>query len=257
MSEKRYRGKGNRAERQLSRLERQRQRLEKEMGLGPTAPNNRPKIERLKPKTDGQRRYARAIDENRLIFCLGPAGTGKTIVAAGMAAQFLKAGRVERIVCVRPAVEAADTPGKNTLGYLPGDKDAKLSPYLRPLLARLRKFFGEAEFNKLRSGEFPVIELYPLEHVRGDDFENCFVILDEAQNCTPGQLKMFITRLAEGSTMVINGDVNQSDLPEEKQGGLLKYSALWEDVEGVGVVEMTKDDIVRDPFLARLMERLD
>lgn len=235
----------------LDRLERQKQRLETNLGG-----REKPKVTELKARTEGQRHYLQAIRENRIVFCIGPAGTGKSFIAAGMAAKALKAEQVERIVCVRPAVEAANTPGKNTLGYLPGDQDAKLNPYLKPLLRQLSLFFGEAEMRRLRGGEAPIIELYPLENLRGENLDNAFVIFDEAQNASFSQMKMFLTRLAEGSQFVINGDASQTDLPEDMAGALDHYADLLEGIEGIGVVEMDKRDIVRDPLLAKMMERI-
>jgi phosphate starvation-inducible PhoH-like protein len=201
----------------------------------------------------------RAIRTSRITICLGPAGSGKTMIAAYFAATALKTGQVERIICVRPAVEAANSPGKNTLGYLPGSKDDKLNPYMKPLLTQLKKFFSEAEMRRLRSGELPVIELYPLEHLRGETLENCFVIFDEAQNATMEQFWMFLTRLGEGTCFVINGDITQCDLPLEMQGALKHYSQMLADppIDAIAVVSMTAADVVRDPLIAAMMHRRD
>ncbi len=209
-------------------------------------------------KTDNQRRYMEAITACDITFCLGPAGTGKTHIAAGMAAKLLASGEVDRIVSVRPAVESGPS-----LGFLPGEIDDKIKPYLRPFLSELSKFIHEEDLRKYRQGEFPIVELSPLQYMRGLTLENSIVILDEAQNATRSEIWMFLTRLGHGSKMIINGDttryengvLKQCDLPVDLQGGLDYYAHLYEDFDEIAVIEMTEDDIVRHGLVARMMRR--
>lgn len=223
--------------------------------------NVKPQIKRVKSKTPGQQEYLEAIDNNRIIFCLGPAGTGKTHLAAGVAARELIEGNIKRIIGIRPTVEV----GHRSLGFLPGDLDDKLNPFLRPLLTELSKFFTPEEFRKHRDGEIPVIELNTLQHLRGTTFEDCIVVMDEAQNCTHSEMEMFITRMGYGSTLVINGDTSrdeegfmrQCDLPLQEQGALEDYARRLGGFENeIAVITLTEEDVVRDPFLKRLMKRL-
>lgn len=210
----------------------------------------KPKLRTMRAKTPNQQAYIDAIDRCDITFCLGPAGSGKTFCAAGMAARYLKVGEVKKIICIRPAVEAG-----RSIGYLPGDLDSKLHPYLRPLMVELDKFVGTEELRKLRQGEFPTIEMGALSFLRGSNFEDSIVIFDEAQNATHAEMWMFLTRLSYGSKLIINGDVTQSDLIEEERGALEYYAGLYPDYPEIATVRMTSDDVVRHPLVKRMMER--
>lgn len=213
-------------------------------------------IRRLSPKTEGQMRYLEAIESNRVVFAHGPAGTGKSFLAAGSAAMALNNGEVEQIFCVRPAVGAGE---RN--GFLPGSSDEKLAPYLRPIMIELRRFFTPGQFASYRrkpdGEEMAVIEIQPIEFMRGLTFRNAFIVVDEAQNCTEEQMKMIVTRLGKGSRMVINGDETQSDLPHALRGGFGKYSRMFGGIDAVGTVYMGREDVVRDPLLKLMMERIE
>lgn len=208
--------------------------------------------ERIEAKTEGQALYMKAIEENRVIFAHGPAGVGKSFIASAMAAYALKSKQVERIICVRPAVGAGDP-----IGFLPGSADDKLMPYLRPIMVELARFFPASEWKSYRTGEFPIIEIQPLEFMRGLTFKNSFVIADETQNASYEQVKMMITRLGKGSKMVLNGDVTQSDLPILRRGGFEHYSKILHDIPEIATIKMDRRDIVRDPLLQIVMERMD
>jgi phosphate starvation-inducible PhoH-like protein len=218
--------------------------------------NIKPRI--VRAKTEGQRVYMEAIESCDIVYCLGPAGTGKTHIAAGMAARFFNEGDYERIVAVRPAVEAG-----NSLGFLPGELDDKIKPYLRPFLGELAKFIPEEELRRLRQGELPRVELSPLQYMRGSTLENSIIVLDEAQNATKAEIWMFLTRLGEGSKMIINGDTShhedgtmkQCDLPRELQGGVEYYADLYADYDEIGIVTMTEADIVRHKLVRKMMQR--
>lgn len=222
----------------------------------------RPGLPTVKAMTPNQAAYMEAIKDNRLVFCLGPAGTGKTHVAAGVAARELHASNIKQIIGVRPTVECGD----RHLGATPGDLDEKLHPFLKPLLNELRQFFDPEEFRKMRTGEFPVIELSTLQHMRGSTFKDCIVIMDEAQNCTHREMEMFLTRLGFGSTLIINGDTSrdrdgrmrQCDLHSSEQGALEYFAKATDGFDNeVSVITMTTQDCVRDPFLKRLMQHLE
>jgi phosphate starvation-inducible PhoH-like protein len=227
-------------------------------GFSSNGNGKKPKSRVVRGKTDGQRAYMEAIESHDIVYCLGPAGTGKTHIAAGMAARGFNDGTYERIVAVRPAVEAG-----NSLGFLPGELDDKIKPYLRPFLAELAKFIPEEELRRLRQGELPKIELSPLQYMRGSTLENSIIVLDEAQNATRAEIWMFLTRLGEGSKMIINGDTSrhedgtmkQCDLPRDLQGGVEYYAALYADYEEIGIVTMTEADIVRHPLVKKMMKR--
>lgn len=203
----------------------------------------------LRAKTPNQQIYMDAIDRCDIAICMGPAGTGKSHIAAGMAARYLFNDDVGRIVGVRPALETG-----RSLGFLPGDIDDKIHPYLRPLLAELSEFFGVEEVRKMRSGELPTIELSALSYLRGSNFRDSFVILDEAQNATFAEMWMFLTRLSHGSKLVINGDVTQSDLPQSERGALEYFADIFGVLDEVGVVHMTRDDIVRHDLVRKMMD---
>lgn len=199
---------------------------------------------------DSQRAYMDAINRCDVVFCVGPAGTGKTHIAAGMAAKYLLSEEVSSIQLARPAVEVGDK-----LGFLPGDLDDKIHPYLRPLLKELQDFIGPDELRKLRQGECPVVEFAVLQYLRGCNFKDSFVILDEAQNATFAQMKMFLTRLDHGSKVIVNGDPSQSDLPPDQQGALMYYSNLYSDFDEVAVVRMSPQDNMRHPLVEKMIAR--
>jgi phosphate starvation-inducible protein PhoH and related proteins len=212
----------------------------------------KPKRKVLRAKTPNQQAYVEAIERCDVIFCLGPAGTGKTHVAAGMAARLYLDDEVSRIKIVRPAIEAGET-----LGFLPGDLDDKIHPYLRPILEELQEFLGADELKKMRQGECPAVEFAVLQYLRGANFLGSFVVMDEAQNATRQQMKMFLTRLSHGSKIIVNGDPSQSDLPPSEQGALSHYAALYEDFDEVAVIRMTEADSVRHPLVTKMLERED
>jgi phosphate starvation-inducible PhoH-like protein len=190
------------------------------------------------PRTRGQADYVQAIREQALVFCTGPAGTGKTYLAVATAVEALHAQRIRKIVLVRPAVEAGES-----LGYLPGDLEAKINPYLRPLLDALHEMM---DFDQMRrSMDEDVIEVVPLAYMRGRTLNQAFVILDEAQNTTVSQMKMFLTRMGEGSQIVVSGDTSQTDLPSHTKSGLIDALARLRNIEGFAKVVLTGEDIVR------------
>ncbi len=192
----------------------------------------------IRPRTDGQRRYVHAIRKNELVFAVGPAGTGKTYLAVAMAVEALKRRDIRRIVLVRPAVEAGES-----LGFLPGDLQAKINPYLRPLLDALHEMM---DYELVKSHmERDVIEVVPLAYMRGRTLNDAFVILDEAQNTSVSQMKMFLTRMGEGSKLVVSGDVTQIDLPASSRSGLIDAVERLRKIRGVVMVELDKSDIVR------------
>jgi phosphate starvation-inducible protein PhoH and related proteins len=192
----------------------------------------------VRPQTPGQLAYCKAIEKNDLVFCVGPAGSGKTYLAVAMAVQALKREQIKRIVLVRPAVEAGEK-----LGFLPGDLQAKVNPYLRPLLDALHDMMG---FEQVRAyTETDVIEIIPLAYMRGRTLNDATIILDEAQNTTPTQMKMFLTRMGMRSKMVVTGDVTQVDLPAGQKSGLVDAWEKLADIDGVAFHQMTRGDIVR------------
>lgn len=199
----------------------------------------------IKCKTVGQKTYVDAIRKNTVVFGVGPAGTGKTYLAVCMAVSAFKSKQVEKIILTRPAVEAGEK-----LGFLPGDLHEKVDPYLRPLYDALQELLGLETYGKLM--ERGAIEVAPLAYMRGRTLSNAFIILDEAQNTTKEQMKMFLTRMGEGSKMVVTGDVTQIDL-DGKVSGLVHATGILEDVEGVAVVRLTAKDVVRHPMVMRII----
>jgi len=202
--------------------------------------------EEIRAKTAGQHRYIEAIRTNDIVFSIGPAGTGKTYLAVAMAIDYLKREKVKRIILTRPAVEAGEE-----LGFLPGDIQAKVSPYLRPLYDAIYDMIPVREFDKLT--EHGRIEMAPLAFMRGRTLNNSFVILDEAQNTTSIQMKMFLTRLGFHSKAVITGDITQVDL-EEGTSGLVAVQGILDGIDGISFVALDKSDVVRHPLVARIIE---
>lgn len=201
----------------------------------------------IKPKTLGQKRYVDSIVENDIVFSIGPAGTGKTYLAMAMAIQAFKNKEVSRIILTRPAVEAGES-----LGFLPGDLKEKVDPYLRPVYDALFEIVGYE--NYVRYMEKGLIEIAPLAYMRGRTLDDAYVILDEAQNTTDEQMKMFLTRLGFGSKAIITGDVTQVDLPRGKTSGLKTISKILKGINGIDIVELSKFDIVRHPLVQKIVE---
>ncbi|WP_051912702.1 PhoH family protein [Carnobacterium funditum] len=204
----------------------------------------------IRAKNFGQRRYVKSINNHAVTFGIGPAGTGKTYLAVVMAINALKNGDVKKIILTRPAVEAGEH-----LGFLPGDLKEKVDPYLRPIYDALYNLFGLEHTNRLM--ERGVIEIAPLAYMRGRTLEDAFVILDEAQNTTVSQMKMFLTRLGFGSQMVINGDVTQIDLPKGATSGLIHAETILRHVTNIDFVYFDSKDVVRHPVVASIIEAYD
>lgn len=200
----------------------------------------------IRPKTLGQKRYIKSIEKNHIVFGIGPAGTGKTYLAIAMAVKALKEKTVNRIILTRPAIEAGEK-----LGFLPGDLQEKVDPYLRPLYDGLNDMLGQEVFQ--RHMEKGIIEVAPLAYMRGRTLENSFIILDEAQNTTPEQMKMFLTRFGFGSKAVITGDVTQIDLPRDKSSGLKQVEAVLNGIEGLDFIRLTESDVVRHPIVTQII----
>jgi phosphate starvation-inducible PhoH-like protein len=198
------------------------------------------------PKSKGQERYIRSISENEIIFSIGPAGTGKTFLAVAMAISELKEGLYRKLVLARPAVEAGEK-----LGFLPGDFQAKVNPYLRPLYDAIESFL---EVNRVKKYiENDVIEIVPLAYMRGRTLDKAFIILDEAQNTTPKQMKMFLTRMGNGSKIVVTGDITQIDLPGNMRSGLVNVLSILRGIKGIGMVYLTEKDIFRHPLVQKIV----
>jgi len=205
-------------------------------------------VGKVKAKTEGQRKYLEAIEKNDIVFAIGPAGTGKTYLASAVAVDYLRSGKVQRIVLTRPAVEAGEK-----LGFLPGDLAEKVDPYLRPLYDALIDMLGVEKFISLR--EKNVIEIAPLAYMRGRTLNNAFIILDEAQNTTYEQMKMFLTRMGFGSKVVVTGDITQIDIQE--RSGLVVAQEILKDIDGIAFVYLTDADVVRHPLVKKIIRAYD
>ena len=204
----------------------------------------------IKPKTLGQKAYIDAIRKNMIVFGIGPAGTGKTYLAMAMAIQAFKNEEVARIILTRPEIEAGEK-----LGFLPGDLQSKVDPYLRPLYDALYQIMGPESFQK--NMEKGLIEVAPLAYMRGRTLDNAFIILDEAQNTTPAQMKMFLTRIGFGSKVIVTGDMTQKDLPSGTQSGLDVASKVLGKVEGISFCTLTNKDVVRHPLVQKIVKAYD
>jgi len=204
----------------------------------------------IRAKTFRQRQYIQAIRHHTLTFGIGPAGTGKTFLATVLAVQALLAGTYERLILTRPAVEAGER-----LGFLPGDLQQKIDPYLRPLYDALYELVEPDKISHLM--ERGVIEVAPLAYMRGRTLNNAFVILDEAQNTTPAQMKMVLTRIGFNSCLVVTGDLTQTDLPEHQTSGLSVAASILKDVEGIAFCYLTKGDVIRHPLVERIIDAYD
>ena len=200
----------------------------------------------LRPKTLGQKKYVDSIRKNTIVFGVGPAGTGKTYLAMAMAITAFKNNEVNRIILTRPAIEA----GEN-LGFLPGDLQQKVDPYLRPLYDALYEIMGAENF--ARSMEKGAIEVAPLAYMRGRTLDNSFIVLDEAQNTTPEQMKMFLTRIGYGSKAVVTGDTTQIDLPRGKNSGLIESTKILKNIDDIAICNLTNKDVVRHPLVQKII----
>ncbi len=204
----------------------------------------------IKAMSDGQEEYLEAVANNDIVFAIGPAGTGKTYLAVAKAVEALQAGIVRRMVLVRPAVEAGER-----LGFLPGDIQAKVNPYLRPIYDSLNSFLEFGQLQRLIDGD--VVEIVPLAFMRGRTLDEAFIILDEAQNTTSDQMKMFLTRMGTRSKIVVTGDITQTDLPQGKRSGLSEVRELLLKIPGIEFVHLGKNDIVRHPLVQRIVDAYD
>lgn len=204
------------------------------------------KGKQIKCKTLGQKKYVNALKKHTVVFGVGPAGTGKTYLAVAMAVLAYKNKEVSKIILTRPAVEAGEK-----LGFLPGDLQNKVDPYLRPLYDALYEFLGSENFKIL--SERGVIEVAPLAYMRGRTLNDAYIILDEAQNCTIEQMKMFLTRFGEGSRVVVTGDITQIDLPQDRKSGLIHAMHVLADVEGIAMIRLTGRDVVRHEMVQRIV----
>ena len=204
----------------------------------------------IKPKTLGQKNYVDQIRDKMIVFGIGPAGTGKTYLAMAMAIQAFKNNEVNKIILTRPAIEAGEK-----LGFLPGDLQSKVDPYLRPLYDALFQIMGAESFNA--NMEKGLIEVAPLAYMRGRTLDNAFIILDEAQNTTPAQMKMFLTRIGFGSKAIITGDLTQKDLPFDSISGLEESLRVLRKVKEIGVCELTNKDVVRHPLVQKIVAAYD
>ena len=204
----------------------------------------------VSPKTEGQHRYVKMVKYNDVVFSIGPAGTGKTYLSVAFALAALDAHEVDRIILCRPAVEAGES-----LGFLPGDLKEKVDPYLAPLYDSLHTLYSESKLSQLLKNK--IIEVVPLAYMRGRTLDNAYMILDEAQNATPLQMKMFLTRLGVGSRSIITGDITQVDLQNPRESGLLQASKILSGVEGIGFVRLDEKDVVRHPLVMKIIKAYD
>lgn len=204
----------------------------------------------IKPKTVGQKQYIDQIRNKMIVFGIGPAGTGKTYLAMAMAIQAFKNNEVNRIILTRPAIEAGEK-----LGFLPGDLQSKIDPYLRPLYDALYQIMGAESF--LHNSEKGLIEVAPLAYMRGRTLDNAYIILDEAQNTTPAQMKMFLTRIGFGSKVIITGDLTQKDLPKDVTSGLDVALKVLAGIDEIGVVKLSSQDVVRHPLVQKIVKAYD
>ena len=204
----------------------------------------------VKPKTVGQKKYVDEIRSKMIVFGVGPAGTGKTYLAMAMAIDAFKKQEVSRIILTRPAIEAGEK-----LGFLPGDLQSKIDPYLRPLYDALYQIMGAESF--MNNQEKGLIEVAPLAYMRGRTLDNSYIILDEAQNTTPAQMKMFLTRIGFGSKAIITGDLTQKDLPFDSISGLEESLRVLRKVKEIGVCELTNKDVVRHPLVQKIVAAYD
>jgi phosphate starvation-inducible PhoH-like protein len=202
---------------------------------------------KIKPRTEGQKKYIEAIKANTIVFGIGPAGTGKTYLALAAAVEALKENRIGRIILVKPVVEAGEK-----LGFLPGDIYDKVNPYLRPLYDALYEMLDIEKFQQYK--DMGIIEVVPLAYMRGRTLNDSFILLDEAQNASPEQMKMFLTRLGFGSQMVVTGDITQVDLPSDRESGLIIIKGILEGIEGVEFVNLTSKDVVRHELVQRIVD---
>ncbi len=227
-------------------------RLLAEVAVGGTAQSPLAPIEvlsgrQVRPRTAGQRRFVEAVRDSDVVLCSGPAGTGKTYLAVALAVEALRREQVRKIVLVRPAVEAGES-----LGFLPGDMAAKINPYLRPLLDALREMMDHDMMRRYM--EQDLIEVLPLAYMRGRTLNEAFMILDEAQNTTLAQMKMFLTRMGNGSKIVASGDITQIDLPAQARSGLVDALTRLRGIDGLSAVRLTGKDIVRHPLVQRIVD---
>jgi len=204
------------------------------------------KDKEIRPKTLGQHKYIEAIKKNDIVFAIGPAGTGKTYLAVAIALSALKNEEVDRIILVRPAVEAGES-----LGYLPGDLLEKIDPYFRPLYDAMYEMMPSEKFQKYM--ERGIIEIAPLAYMRGRTLNNSFIILDDAQNTTLGQMKMFLTRFGFGSKVIINGDITQVDLPLKEQSGLTRVAKILKKIKGIAFIYLNDRDVVRHRLVQEII----
>jgi phosphate starvation-inducible PhoH-like protein len=202
---------------------------------------------KIKPRTEGQKKYIEAIKSNTIVFGIGPAGTGKTYLALAAAVEALKENRIGRIILVKPVVEAGEK-----LGFLPGDIYDKVNPYLRPLYDALYEMLDIEKFQQYK--DMGIIEVVPLAYMRGRTLNDSFILLDEAQNASPEQMKMFLTRLGFGSKMVVTGDITQVDLPSDRESGLIIVKGILEGLKGIEFINLTSKDVVRHELVQRIVD---